>query len=172
MKMAAAAGNGDEQDQIEGSIAHDPADGNDSLSYESIIFSSQSSAHAAEYRTSELRRGSYGWRPRLTVMINHKDYYGRNCNPHFWFRRGYFVEVRACANGFLQVFSPPGALKRRSEIGVSPPGATCAEGGVVVPHRARCLRRRGSGRTPRRRQVELPRLARPKGCFDTSAEWS
>ena len=54
----------------------------------------------------------------------------------------------------------------------SPPGATSAEGGVVVPHRARCLRRRGSGRTPRRRQVELSQLARPKGCFDTSAEWS
>ena len=53
-----------------------------------------------------------------------------------------------------------------------PPGATSAEGGVVVPHRARCLRRRGGGRKPRRRQVELPRLARPKGCFDTSAEWS
>ena len=54
----------------------------------------------------------------------------------------------------------------------SPPGVTNAKGGVVVPHRARCLRRRGSGRTPRRRQVELPRLARPKGCFDTSDEWS
>ena len=38
------------------------------------------------------------------------------------------------------------------------------------PRRARCQRRRGSGRTPRRRQVELPRLARPKGCFDTSAD--
>ena len=54
----------------------------------------------------------------------------------------------------------------------SPPGAMSAEGGVVVPHRARCLRRRGSDRTPRRRQVELPRLARLKGFFDTSAEWS
>ena len=38
MKMAAAAGNGDEQVRIEGSIAHDPADGNDSFSYESLIF--------------------------------------------------------------------------------------------------------------------------------------
>ena len=72
---------------------------------------------------------------------------------------------------FAGVFST-GRTQRRSENGVSPPGATCAEGGVVVPHRARCLRRRGGDRTPRRRQVELPRLARPKGCFDTSAEWS
>ena len=32
MKMAAAAGNGDEQARIEGSTAHDPADGNDSFS--------------------------------------------------------------------------------------------------------------------------------------------
>ena len=31
MKMAAAAGTGDEQDRIEGSTAHDPADGNDSV---------------------------------------------------------------------------------------------------------------------------------------------
>ena len=38
MKMAAAAGNGDEQVRIEGSTAHDPADGNDSFSYESLIF--------------------------------------------------------------------------------------------------------------------------------------
>ena len=171
--MAAAAGNGDEQVRIEGSTAHDPADGIDSFSLRVTNFSSQSSAHAVEHRTSKLRRGAtMDGVQRLTVMINRKDYYGRNCNPHFWFRRGYFVEVRACANGFLQVFSPPGALKRRSEIGVSPPGATCAEGGVVVPHRARCQRRRGNGRTPRRRQVELPQLARPKGCFDTSAEWS
>ena len=76
-------------------------------------------------------------------MINRKDYYGRNCNPHFWFRRGYFVEVRACANGFLQVFSPPGALPapkrewcfpagryvRRRGSGGSPPGALSAPKG-------------------------------------------
>ena len=37
MKMAAAAGNGDEQARIEGSTAHDPADGNDSFSCESLI---------------------------------------------------------------------------------------------------------------------------------------
>ena len=54
MKMSAVAGYGrDEQDWIEGSTAQDPADSNDSFSYESLIFSSQSSAHAAEYRTSE-----------------------------------------------------------------------------------------------------------------------
>ena len=55
MKMATAAGNGDDQDRIEGSIAHDPADGDDSFSFESLIF--QSFAYAAEHRTSELRRG-------------------------------------------------------------------------------------------------------------------
>ena len=57
MKMAAAAGNGDEQVRIEGSTAHDPADGNDSFSYESLFFSSQSPAHAVEHRTSKLQRG-------------------------------------------------------------------------------------------------------------------
>ena len=34
---AAAADNGDEQDRIEGSTAHDPADGNDFFSCESLI---------------------------------------------------------------------------------------------------------------------------------------
>ena len=69
-----------------------------------------------------------------------------------------FVEVRACENGFFQVF-----LRRALQA---------PKGEEVVPHRARYQRRRGGGRTPRRRHVELPRLARPKGCFDTSAEWS
>ena len=69
--------------------------------------------------------------PRLTVMINRKDYYGRNCNPHFRFRTGYFVEVRTCANGFLQVFSQPGALP-------APKREWC------FPAR-RYVRRRGSG---------------------------
>ena len=54
MKMAAAAGNGDELVRIEGSTAHDPADGNDFFSYESLIFSSQSSAHSVGHRTSKL----------------------------------------------------------------------------------------------------------------------
>ena len=40
MKMAAAAGNGDEQDRIEGSTAHDPADGDDSVSFRVTNFSS------------------------------------------------------------------------------------------------------------------------------------
>ena len=117
-------------------------------------FSSQSSAHAAEYRTSELRRGSYGWRPRLTVMINRKDYYGRNCNPHFWFRRGYLWKCEHVRMDFCRCF-PTGRT-------------TSAEGGVVFPHLARYQGRRGSGRTPRRRQVELPLLARPK-CVSTRA---
>ena len=146
MKMVAAVCNGDEQDLIEGSIAHEPADGNDSFSYESLIFSSQSSAHAAEYRTSELRRGSYGWRPRLTVMINSKDYYGRNCNPHFWFRRGYLWKcehVRWIFAGVLstwrttsvaaRVVFPRRALRAPKGEWWFPTGhAVCAKGGVAV----------------------------------------
>ena len=53
---------------------------------------------------------------------------------------------------------PPGILKRRRGRGGSPPGAISAEGGLAV--------HRGAD------HVELPLLARPKGCFDTSAEWS
>ena len=40
MKMAAAAGTGNEQVRIEGSTAQDPADGDDSFSFESLIFQS------------------------------------------------------------------------------------------------------------------------------------
>ena len=73
MKMAAAAGNGDEQVRIEGSIAHDPADGIDSFYFRVSNFSSQSSAHAFEHRTSKLRRGAtMDGVQRLTVMINRK----------------------------------------------------------------------------------------------------
>ena len=111
-----------------------------------------------------------------SVMINRKDYYGRNCNPHFWFRReGLVVEVRACANGFLQVFSPPGGGR-----------TTSAEARVVFPRRAlqapkggrwfptgRAISAEGGVAVHRGADhVELPRLARPKGCFVTSAEWS
>ena len=62
-------------------------------------------------------------------MINRKDYYGRNCNPHFWFRRGLFVEVRACANGFLQVFPHQAHYQRRRGSSVSQPGALSAPKG-------------------------------------------
>ena len=38
MKIVAAVSKGDEQDRIEGSTAHDPADGDDSCYFESLIF--------------------------------------------------------------------------------------------------------------------------------------
>jgi hypothetical protein len=69
------------------------------------------------------------------------------------------VEVRACANGFLQVFPQRTHYQRRR--GCFPAGRTqaiSAEGGVAVHRDAD--------------HVELPRLARPKGCFDPSAKWS
>ena len=91
-------------------------------------------------------------------MTNRKDFYGRNCNPYVWFRRGYFVEVQACANGFLQVFLR-WALR-------------APKGEEVVPHRTRYQRRRGVAVHRGADHMELPRLARPKGCFVTSASWS
>ena len=75
---------------------------------------------------------------------NSKDNYGRNCNQHFMFRRG-----KVCGNASM--YEGPHAGD---------------------PRRARYQRRKGNGRTLRRRHVKLPRLARPKGCFATSAEWS
>ena len=110
----------------------------------SHYFFSQSFAHAAEHRTSKLRRG-YVRRPRLSRQHdNRKDNYGRNCNPHFMFRRG----------------------------DVSGSAIMCEGPHAGDPRRARYQRRVGIGRTARRLHVKLPRLARPKGCFDTSAEWS
>ena len=96
--------------------------------------------------------------PRLTVMINSKGYYGRNCNLHFWFRRSYFVEVQAYANGVLQVFHRRALRAPKGERWFPTGRAISAEGGVAV--------HRGAD------HVELPRQARPKGCFVTSAEWS
>ena len=48
---------------------------------------------------------------------------------------------------------------RWTSCSFSPPGDTSGAVGGVAVHRGE-------------RQVKLPRLARPKGCFDTSAEWS
>ena len=49
---------------------------------------------------------------------NRKDNHGRNCNPHFMFRMGMCVEVRAFAKDPMQVF-PAGR-------------AVSAEGGMAV----------------------------------------
>ena len=92
-----------------------------------------------------------------SVMINSKDYYGRNCNPHFWFRRGYLWKCEHVRMDFFRC---------------STGRTTSSEGGVVFPHRARYQRRRGMAVHRGADHVELPRLARPKGCFNTSAEWS
>ena len=93
------------------------------FSFESLIFSSQSSAYAAVYRTFS------GMRPRPTVMINRKDYYGRNCNPYFWFRRGYFCgSASMCEWIFCRCFSA-GRYERRRGKRWFPPGALSAPKG-------------------------------------------
>ena len=88
MKMAAAAGNGDEQDRIEGSTAHDPADGDDSFSCESLIFPPSLLCMQLSTEPPSFEGAMDAPKALQSVMINSKDYYGRNCNPHFWFRRG------------------------------------------------------------------------------------
>ena len=85
-----------------------------------------------------------GVQRRSRLHDNRKDNYGRNCNPHFMFRRG----------------------------NVSGSASMCEGPHAGDPRRARYQRRRGNGRTPRRRHVKLPRLARPKGCFEASDVWS
>ena len=89
MKMAAAAGNGDEHDRIKGSIARPchPADGDDSFSFESLIFPVLLRMQlSTEPPSSE---GAMDGVQRLSRQHdNRKDNYGRNCNPHFMFRRG------------------------------------------------------------------------------------
>ena len=104
MKMAAAADKATNKTGSSGLLRMTLPTATTHFPFESLIFSSQSFAHAAENRTSELRRGSYGWRPRLTVMINRKDYYGRNCNPHFWFRRGYLWKCEHVRMDFCRCF--------------------------------------------------------------------
>ena len=143
MKMAAAAGNGDEQDLIERSTAHDPADGDDSFSFESLMFFSLLRMQLSTEPPSS--KGAMDGVQRLSRQHDDcKDNYGRNCNPNFMFRSG----------------------------NVSGSASMCEGPHAGDPRRARYQRRRGNGRTRRRRHVKLPRLARPKGCFDTSAEWS
>ena len=66
---------------------------------------------------------------------------------------------------FCRCFLHRAHYQRRSESGVSPPGATCAEGGVVFPQRARYQRRRGGGRAPRRRPCGAAPTSPPEGVF-------
>ena len=141
--MAAAAGNGDEQDRIEGSTAHDPTDGDDSFSFESLIFPVILHMQlSTEPPSSKGAKDGVQWLSRQ--HDNSKNNYGRNCNPHFMFQRG----------------------------NVSGSASMCEGPHAGDPRQARYQRRRGNSCTPKRRHVKLPRLARPKGCFETSAEWS
>ena len=86
MKMAAAAGNGDEQDRIEGSTAHDPADGDDSFFLGSLIFPVLLRMQLSTEPPSS--KGAMDGVQRLSGSRQHdnsKDNYGSNCNPHFMF---------------------------------------------------------------------------------------
>ena len=75
MKMAAAAGNGDEQVRIEGPNAHGPAVGTDSFSCESLIFPPSLLRMQLGTEPPSSEGGNNGWRPRLTAMITRKDCY-------------------------------------------------------------------------------------------------
>ena len=88
MKMVADVCNGDEQARIEGSIAHDPADGKDFFPYESLIFPPSLLRMQLSTEPPSSEGAMDAPKALQSVMINCKDYYGRNCNPHFWFRRG------------------------------------------------------------------------------------
>ena len=68
-----------------------------------------------------------------SVMINRKDYYGCNCNPHFWFRMGYLWKCEHVRMVFFAGVSPPGALPAPKGEWCFPTGrAISAEGGVAV----------------------------------------
>ena len=108
MKMAAAAGNGDEQDRIEGSIAHDPADGIDSFSFRVTNCSSLLRMQlSTEPPGSE---GAMDGVQRLSSsMTTARTTIGATVSQHYMFRRGFVwkcehVRWTPCR------FSPPGAL--------------------------------------------------------------
>ena len=112
MKMAAAAGNGDEQDRIEGSTAHDPADGDDSFSCES-----RTSAHA---RTRKQKL-------RLCAVVSHLDDFGPRVIDFieglvniqadggigFWFRFKYPIAVPG--ECILQIGGKPYKLNKSGD---------------------------------------------------------
>ena len=88
MKMAAAAGNGDdEQDRTKESIAQDSADGNDSYFFESLIFSGllwmqpRTEPPSSEGATDGVRRLSSCMPTTRTTM-------GVLIPKHYMFRRG------------------------------------------------------------------------------------
>ena len=105
MKMAAAAGNGDEQDRIEGSTAHDPADGDDSFSFESLVIflvllrmqlsTEPPSSEGAMDGVQRLSQGS---------MTTARTTMGATVIRTSCSEGGMRVEVRACAKDPMQVF--------------------------------------------------------------------
>ena len=88
MKMAAAAGNGDEQVRIEGSTAHDPADGNDSFSYESLIFPPSLLRMQLSTEPPSSKGGNDGWRPKALSITTARTTMGVLVLKYYMFRRG------------------------------------------------------------------------------------
>ena len=141
MKVVAATSyGGDVQVRTKESIAQDSGDGKDSCYFcGSLIFS------GLLWMQPCTEPPSSKWETMDGVQTFQAAYYPRNTMgalnlKYYTIRRGVCVEIRSCAMDRMQVF----------------------------PAGRRWRRRRGGGRTPRRRQVELPRLARPNGCFVTS----
>ena len=136
MTMAAAAGSGgDVKDSIEESIAQDSADGNNSC----YIFESlifRSFVDAAAHRTSKLRRG-YGAFQRPS-----------SCMPTARTLWAYLFSSTTCSEG-----------------DVCGSASMCDGPHAGFPRRARCQRRRGSGRTSRRRPYGAAPTSPPEGVF-------
>ena len=137
MKMAAAAGDGDDvQDRTNESIAQDSADGNDSnFNSESLIFPVFCGCSWAQ--KLQAPKGLRNFPKAIKLHDNRKDNYGRTCSQALHVPKGMCVELQACAMDPMQVF----------------------------PARRRQRRRRGSGRTPRRTSSGAAPTCPPEGVF-------
>ena len=118
MKMAAAAGNGDDvQDRTNESIAQDSADGNDSnFNSESLIFPVFCGCSWAQ--KLQAPKGLRNFPKAIKLHDNRKDNYGRNCNPELHVPKGMCVEVRACAMDPMKVFPAGRAVSAERGVAV------------------------------------------------------
>ena len=135
----------------------EPDDDIEFFHYESLFFSSQSSAHAVGYRTSKLP-GRRGQQCMASKAHCHDQQQGL-----LWGSMGATV---------IRTSGSAGAILWKCEH-VRMDFCRCfprralrtPKGGEVVPHRARYQRRRGSGRTPRRRPCGAAPTSPPEGVF-------
>ena len=118
MKMAAAAGNGDDvQDRIEELIAQDSADNNDSCYFFRVTYFS-CLCGCNRVQNLQAPKGLWEASKGYQAACQPQGHYGRTCSQALHILEGMCVEVQACAMDPMQVFPAGRAVSAESGMAV------------------------------------------------------